>query len=76
MSNIILNAIAFSEADKRLKALIEDYNDPGLTPRGKKEVLRNCIAFAIIFGFNLSDKEINLVDSAKPSPENNSEAQS
>jgi len=53
MSNIFLNTIAQSISEKAVKGMIEKYNDPDLTPKGKLEVLEICFFHHYINGYNL-----------------------
>ena len=56
MSNFVLNAVAQKIAEERTKELIGEYNNPELTPAGKKEVLEQKLMFAFLEGYNLKQE--------------------
>ena len=54
MSDIILTTVAQMEAKKKLKEVIEEYNDPQLTMKGKREVLEMALFTMFLKGYKFN----------------------
>lgn len=63
MSDLALTEIAYLKANSYMDKLIEEYNNPQLTQKGKREALLNCLAFSFMSGFKLSEDKASSLKS-------------
>lgn len=57
MSNLVLMAYAEAYAKDALETLIKEYNNPDLTQKGKRDLLRQTIMLAVVAGHSVGVKE-------------------
>lgn len=52
MSDLLLNSVAQHVVEDKLEVMIDDYNNPDLTLKGKKEVLQMALLEMFLRGYN------------------------
>lgn len=59
MSDMLMNTVASSLAKKRVQKLVEDYNDPELTDKGKLETLEMFFTSSFLEGAKAKKDQLN-----------------